>query len=461
MFSIYNKEKNRTAMDPDSQEKCALNGSKESMMDRKPSHPPFRTVFLGSVLILFLGTLLALVFLLSREKSTFMALFNPDQIFEEEADEDARLEARKAAILRSLNKDINQETRQIDTEDNRLLTRLDRLWRTVKRYVSPSEVRPPPTQDRVSQRANRNPSRNTKSFAPSQEFELEEVLHHILSLYDESLTTPDKATDQPKNPESIPAEPLVTKNKAWKTPGKGGIGGSRSLDELLYNLEPTGGVRTRGVAWRLHRNLILEGTLDTTQVGQVDGDLSDFGFRSVHALTTLRGMSKPLVMMGYENIDSGYPRSYGIGLNYRLSSSMQMLFDYSHEYPNDHFIEYRGNWESSLLTDYAKKRPEKDDGDLSVHNFFFGLRYLHRMEEALVPMHTGFFYSTNMADESLPSDVSMGFSVGGGYQKNALQMGVSYRLRIWENSEDPFLVELDEEDFSTRMSNQVLFFIAF
>jgi hypothetical protein len=83
------------------------------------------------------------------------------------------------------------------------------------------------------------------------------------------------------------------------------------------------------------------------------------------------------------------------------------------------------------------------------------------MDKALIPVHTGFFYSTNLADAPLPSDVSMGFSVGGGYQKNALQLGVSYRLRIWENPEDLLLMEMTEGDINKRVSNQLLFFIAF
>jgi len=290
---------------------------------------------------------------------------------------------------------------------------------------------------------------------------MEEALQRIFSLLEESVAVPEGAAHGQKKPEQIPTQPLVADNVALNKTRKRAGSGPRVLDELLYNLEPISGVRTRGVSWRLHRNLTVEGTLDTTQMGQIDNDLNDFGFRSVHALTFLRDFSRPLTMMGYDSIDSGYPRSYGIGLNYRLSSSMQMLFDYSHEYPSDHFIEYRGNWESSLLTDYAKNRPEGEEDYSSIHNFFFGLRYLHRMEEALVPVHTGFFYSTNMADETFPSDVSMGFSVGGGYQKNALQLGVSYRLRIWENPEDQFLMELSEDDIKTRVSNQVLFFIAF
>jgi len=428
--------------------------------------PRFRTAILGSLVILFLGTLLLLIFFLSREKGTFLALLNPDRLFEEGEDEAERLLARKAEILRSLNDDINLETRGHNPEESRLLARLDRLWRTVKRYVSPSEGPPAPQpEDAPPYPLARKPVKEADLFPPSKDrtppdVEMEEVLHHILSLIEDSSVLPAGRKESPAAPKPSPPSSLVAKKGALEPPDDTSDG-PWALDGLLVNLEPREGVRTRGVAWRLNRNLTLEGTLDTTQVGRVDGDLGDFGFRSVHALTFLRNMPRPVWTLETGSIDSGYPRSYGIGLNYRISSSMQMLFDYSHEYPSDHFIEYRGSWESSLLTDYSKWRPENEDGDLSIHNFFFGVRYLHHLDQALIPVHTGFFYSTNMADESFPSDVSMGFSVGGGYQKNALQLGVSYRLRIWENPDDEFMVDMDEEEIATRFSNQLLFFIAF
>jgi len=236
----------------------------------------------------------------------------------------------------------------------------------------------------------------------------------------------------------------------------------RGPDGLFDQFHSREGVRTRGIVWQLHRNLSLEGTLDTTQVGETDTDLNDFGFRSVHALTFLRGQPRPSFMKGWDRIDSGYPRSYGIGLNLRLSSTMHMLFDYSHEYPNDYFIEYRGNWESSLVTDYMKNRPDEPN-NASFHNFFFGLRYMHRDQAALIPLHTGFFYSTNMAEDPLPSDVSMGFSIGGGYHKQDVQLGLAYRLRVWQNPAASLLLDREdlEEEFNTRISNQLLFYLTF
>jgi hypothetical protein len=442
--------------------------------ERNPGERPIlalsiKNISLALVLLLFLSSLLYLVFCMSREKQTFIALYNPDQLFEEGSEEADSLKERKSEIFKSLNEDINQEDSDKSQEANRLLASLDRLWRSLKRYVSPSKPEMPPPPSTPMQAADRRTygrlEGGTGLVVQEEQAEeadvQDEVLYNILALSRDPEVIREASGKRGGDGEARREPPSPEIDKALQSPLASENSGTRSLEEFLYNLEPRDGVRTRGVAWKLHRNVTLEGTVDTTHLGQVDDDLSDFGFRSVHALTFLRNQTRPVMMMGFDNIESGYPRSYGIGLNFRLSSSMQMLFDYSHEYPTDHIIEYRGNWESSLLTDYAKKRPDNSDGDVSIHNFFFGLRYLHRMEKALIPVHTGFFYSTNMAEEPFPSDVSMGFSVGGGYQKNALQMGVSYRLRIWENPEDQLLMEMVEEDFDRRVSNQVLFFISF
>jgi hypothetical protein len=84
------------------------------------------------MLILFLGAVLFLFVLLSREKDMYTALVNPDHFFEQERDETGLLEKRKAEILRSLNEDIHNKTRGKDQDDKRLLARLDRLWRSLK-----------------------------------------------------------------------------------------------------------------------------------------------------------------------------------------------------------------------------------------------------------------------------------------------------------------------------------------
>jgi hypothetical protein len=453
-------------MEPETPEVRVLPASDLRAARRDSSDLPFRKLALVSILFLFLGTLVSLIFLLSRERNMYMALLNPDQPFDQERDESGLLEKRKAEILRSLNEDIHNKTRGTDQDDNRLLARLDRLWSSLKRYVS-QEADQKPLPERVSESESHAARERLRTWVPPPnqagnplDMQSEEILQNILSLSNDPKVIREVSLKNGRNPAPLRAESLDAKNSDTKSAIHTRATGSGTLEDLLYRLEPTGGLRTRGVAWRLHPKLTVEGSLDTTQVGETDTDLTDFGFRSVQALAFLRDQSSPS-LMGYDNIDSGYPRSYGIGLNFRLSSSMQMLFDYSHEYPNDYFIEYRGNWESSLLADFSKKRPDNSQGDVSTHNFFFGLRYLHRMDKALIPLHTGFFYSTNMADDPLPSDVSMGFSVGGGYQKNAMQLGVSYRLRIWENPEDLLLTEMAAGDINTRVSNQLLFFMAF
>jgi len=137
---------------------------------------------------------------------------------------------------------------------------------------------------------------------------------------------------------------------------------------------------------------------------------------------------------------------------------INLRFDYAHERPHDYLDEYRGSWESSLMTNYDKVRPEDS---LSVHSFFLGLRYLHHRQATRIPLHTGFFYSTNMDDEPLTSNVSLGFSVGGGINRRDLRLGFAYRFRIWDNPENPFLSGEKMQELETRVSNQFLFTLVF
>jgi hypothetical protein len=228
--------------------------------------------------------------------------------------------------------------------------------------------------------------------------------------------------------------------------------------EWLYRFESVKGNRTQSLICQFNRNLALEGTVEAQPVGETDPDLSDFGFRTVHALSFLRDGPMPSAMMGYDGVHSGYPLSYGIGLNYQLSPLINLRFDYSHETPNYYVDEYNGSWESSLMTSYDKRRPEDS---LAVHSFFLGLRYLHRQRTTLFPLHTGFFYSTNMDDEPLDSNVSLGFSIGGGINRRDLRLGFAWRFRIWDNPEDQFLQEQEIQELDTRISNQFLFTLLF
>ena len=151
-----------------------------------------------------------------------------------------------------------------------------------------------------------------------------------------------------------------------------------ATEEWLYRFEPLKGVRTQSLIYQFNGNLALEGTVEATPMGETDPDLADFGFRTVHALNFLRDRPTPSIMMGYDmGVHSGYPLSYGIGLNYQVSPLVNLRFDYSFETPNDYLVEYNGSWESSLMTNYNKSR---SDNPLSIHSFFLGFRYLVQTE---------------------------------------------------------------------------------
>ena len=193
-------------------------------------------------------------------------------------------------------------------------------------------------------------------------------------------------------------------------------------------------------------------------MGETDPDLADFGFRTVHALNFLQDRPTSSIMTGYDGVHSGYPLSYGIGLNYQASPLVNLRFDYSFETPNDYLVQYNGSWESSLMTNYNKSR---SDNALSIHSFFLGFRYLVQQKATRIPLHTGFFYSTNMEEEPLSSNVSMGFSIGGGIQRRDLRLGFAWRFRVWDNPEQQFLDEQEMREQETRVSNQFLFTLLF
>ena len=58
----------------------------------------------------------------------------------------------------------------------------------------------------------------------------------------------------------------------------------------------------------------------------------------------------------------------------------------------------------------------------------------------------------------------MGFSLGGGVHRKDVQLGLSYRLRIWQNPAAGLLSVQDaqeQQQLTTRISNQVLFYLTF
>ena len=413
-----------------------------------------------------LAVLFFLVSSLTRNREVVRVLYDPEQFFEQGGKSGKPMEGKKNEILTSLNEELDHSSDLQQPEENRLLAQLDRLWRSFKNYLSPKQkekaggTQVASTGGIPESRQALATSGGPRVSSP-EEARKPDVLDDVLRLANDpaliqraSLPAKTRGESERKQNGGDPGSSSGAAARGEELPSQAG---SRLFRKLL----PMEGVRTRGLVWQLHRNLSLEGTLDTSQVGETDQDLRDFGLRSVDALGFLRDNPRPSYTMGWDKIDSGYPRSYGIGLNLRVSPAMQMLFDYSHEYPNDHFIEYKGDWESSLMADYAKKRPDEIP---SVHSFFFGLRYLHREREALLPVQTGFFYSTDMAQDPLPSEVSMGFSLGGGVHRKDMQLGLSYRLRIWQNPAAGLLSVQDaqeQQQLTTRISNQVLFYLTF
>ena len=404
------------------------------------------------------------VLVTARNAIEFLSVFEPD----EENDGGEGISdsngGRRADILKRLNEEIDQESKIRKKEETRLLSRLDQLLRSIHSHLlgtqEPREAAPP------SRLTRREENRETPVFsAPfvatsqpdgsNQEKAFDKAIRLALapSLPQSSQVESrnGSASSAPRDLRPLITRPLTSPNVLYGE-------GAGSSPDWLRRLEPLEGYRARGMALRIHRILALEGLVDATSVGETDSDLQDFGIRSVHALTFLQGKTRLPYQFGGGRIDSGYPRSFGIGLNLRLSPTVNFLFDYSNESSNDHFIEYRENWESSLVADYSKIRPDRE---AAIHSFFFGLRYLHdRNPEHLIPLQTGFFYSTNMANEPVSSDVSLGFSIGGGLYRRGMRLSMAYRLRIWENPV-PELLQGREEDFTQKISNQFLFSLNF
>lgn len=400
----------------------------------------------------------------SMNTYSFLSLYRPEQLFQENDDPAATHETMGTEILQALNAEIEQEKQVAHTEEGWLLARVDRLWRSVRGYVSPSPAR----KSRVAENSraplvNEKPLSNlfpipTDSGKTSGGDKTKQGLRNVLSLASDPKVLKSAAKDSagPPAPSRKIYEPLLTASMKKGEALREGEGNATA--EWLYRFEPLRGVRTQGLVYRFNGNLALEGTVEATPMGETDPDLTDFAFRTVHALNFLRDSPLPPVMMGYDGVHSGYPLSYGIGLNYQVSPLVNLRFDYSFETPNDYLVQYNGSWESSLMTNYDKNR---SDNPLSIHSFFLGLRYLVQQKATRIPLHTGFFYSTNMEDEPLASNVSMGFSVGGGIHRRDLHLGFAWRFRIWDNPEQQFLDEHEMRELATRVSNQFLFTLNF
>lgn len=404
------------------------------------------------------------VFSWSVKTYSFLALYKPEQIFRESDGSTDPLEHKGTEILEALNAEIQQESHIKQSQESWLLARLDRLWYSVREYVSPSGEREPSVtaskrpvgfEDKVL--AHPFPGQ-LKPAEPARAEEKQGILYDVLSLATDPKVIQSVSEDPGKDPGASRKAYQSLMPAPAESPGHAHQDEELPAAEWLYRFESLKGNRTQSVIYQFNRNLSLEGTVEAKPMGETDPDLSDFGFRTVHALSFLRDRPAPSVMMGYEGVSSGYPISYGIGLNYKLSRLFNLRFDYSHETPNDSLVEYNGTWESSLMTSYDKHRLEDP---LAIHSFFLGLRYLHRQKTTLFPLHTGFFYSTNMDDEPLDSNVSLGFSIGAGINRRDLRLGFAWRFRIWDNPEDQFLKEQEMKELDTKVSNQFLITLVF
>jgi len=400
----------------------------------------------------------------SMNTYSFLSLYRPEQLFQENDDPAAPHETKGTEILEALNAEIEQGSYVKRTEESWLLARVDRLWHSVRRYVSPSGEE----KSRVP-KGSRPPLANEKPLSrpfPGQTDPTEtpdiamtaQDLHNVLSL-----PTDPEVLESASEDDAIPSAPSRKSYKPLLTVTTTTVGTLQEDEgdataEWLYRFESLKGVRTQSLICQFNRNLTLEGTVEATPMVETDPDLADFGFRTVHALNFLRDRPTPSIMMGYDGVHSGYPLSYGIGLNYQVSPLVNLRFDYSYETPIDYLVEYKGSWESSLMTNYDKSR---SDNPFSVHSFFLGFRYLYQQRATRIPLHTGFFYSTNMEDEPLSSNVSMGFTIGGGINRRDLRLGFAWRFRVWDNPEQQFLDEQEVHELETRVSNQFLFTLLF
>lgn len=405
-------------------------------------------------------------FLAPDSSDVYLAFTRPDEFFERRDGAAGRIEDRKAEILDSINEELRDRNVDASQEETRLLGRLDRLWRSVQDFVFPfarKEASPPPphpseeTLQRAEQRLPDPEPLSPPPDEPEPDLDTTQVLQNVLALAQDPEVI-ERASSSEEEPESSGTPAYRRFPRSGYHALEGDIARRRATEKWLYRFQPIEGYRTRSMVYQFSDKLSLEGTLDTPQAGETDSDLKDFGFRAVHAQAVMRDNPGSIDPAAVQRLDSGYPLSYGIGLNLSLSRELDIQFDYSHEFPSSHFIEYNGSWESSLVTDYAQYRPEDK---LDIHNFFLGLRYLLRERRTLIPLHTGFFYATNMANEPLSSDVSLGFSIGGGIQRQGIRLGFAYRLRIWEQPTEQLLAVENEENLNNRISNQFLFSVAF
>ncbi len=66
-----------------------------------------------------------------------------------------------------------------------------------------------------------------------------------------------------------------------------------------------------------------------------------------------------------------------------------------------------------------------------------------------------------MDDDPLLSNVSLGFTIGGGINRRNLSLGLAWRFRVWNNPDPQFPEEQEMQQLETKVANQFLFTLLF
>ncbi len=376
------------------------------------------------------------LYAVSRIAYTIFVTNNPTNLTASEDMVTDDLESRRNAILTQLNEEISRDKKQSITERVKILAAIRSFFLSLRsKHRTHHEVDQPTAQQIAVSKEDDGPSDRDQTSRPIPKEHLKPVLTN-------SRTTAFNEYAAPSTP-----APTFSANI------RSSFGHTDIHYDLPVVLHPLDGVNTKGIVWKVHRKLILEGMFDASASGPTDRDLQDFGFRSIHAQTLLEHASKPEFLFGRERIESGFPRSFGIGINLEVNPAVNLIFDYVHEFSNEYLMEYTGSWEASLVSDYSKLRPEDQH---AMHTFFFGMRYLYRDQSLLMPIHTGFFYTTTTGTEPINSIASLGFSLGTGIRLPRVKLGLAYRMRIWESPDRMMLLEPASEQ-PRGITNQFLF----
>lgn len=435
----------------DAQGSNQTSGSERTEGTSPPSKGPLPLRrFLGLLVVLALA---AGGYAAARKAYTLLVTNNPSKAMDSEGIASEDLESRKSAILSELNKEISGEKKQGIYERFKLLAALRSFFRSLpgrdrqgSGRTGAGEGREAMKLEPPSGQEGCRPEKGGRSVDLTA-LASRRVSEHLKPVIVANGNAPGAEAGLNEYAAPVPEETDFSPS-VRPAPTR-----THSLYEVPVDVKPLEGVNTKGIAWKIHRRVMLEGIFDASSIGRTEPELQDFGLRSMHAQTLLEYAPKPEFLFGRERIESGFPRSFGIGVNLQLNPSLNLIFDYVHEFSNDYRMEYTGNWESSLVSDYSRIRTDDKN---ATHSFFLGMRYLYRHSGHLMPIHTGFFYTTTMAQEPLASDVSLGFTLGTGMYLKGVRLGVAYRMRIWETPDELLLLEKTTE-IPKKITNQLLF----